>query len=98
MFSDITNIDKVCDKVGQNIKFLCKLIGCETQEGVEWARKFFLKENIVCIYIIFKFQIIAPGNPYVIGIRDTESVKVGDVFSHRSQYVNILSLKFLFFF
>ena len=32
---DITNIEKICDKVGQKIKFLCKLIGCEAQEGAE---------------------------------------------------------------
>ena len=32
---DITNIDKICDKVGQKFKFLCKLIGCEAQEGAE---------------------------------------------------------------
>ena len=29
-----TNIDKLCDEVGQKFKFLCKLIGCEAQEGV----------------------------------------------------------------
>ena len=32
---DITNIDKICDKVGQKFNFLCKLIGCEAQEGAE---------------------------------------------------------------
>ena len=30
-----TNIDKLYDSVGQKFKFLCKLIGCEAQEGVE---------------------------------------------------------------
>ena len=30
---DITNIDKMCDNVGQKLKFLWKLIGCEAQEG-----------------------------------------------------------------
>ena len=34
-FIDITNIDKICDQVGQKFKFLCKLIGCEAQEGAE---------------------------------------------------------------
>ena len=29
------NIDKKCDKVGQKIKFPCKMIGCEIQEGAE---------------------------------------------------------------
>ena len=32
---DITNIDNMCDYFGQKIKFLCKLIGCEAQEGAE---------------------------------------------------------------
>ena len=32
---DITHIDKICDYVGQKFKFLCKLIGCEAQEGAE---------------------------------------------------------------
>ena len=32
---DISNIDKICDKVGQKFKFLCKMIGCEAQEGAE---------------------------------------------------------------
>ena len=32
---DATNIDKICDLVGQKFKFLCKLIGCEAQEGAE---------------------------------------------------------------
>ena len=31
-FIDNANIDKISD-FGQNFKFLCKLIGCETQEG-----------------------------------------------------------------
>ena len=30
---DIKNIDKICDLVGQNFKFLFKLIDCEAQEG-----------------------------------------------------------------
>ena len=35
-FTDITNIDKICNKVGQIIfKILCKLVGCEAQEGAE---------------------------------------------------------------
>ena len=29
---DITNIDKICDEVGQTFKYLCNLIGCEAQE------------------------------------------------------------------
>ena len=35
--NDITNIDKICDEVGQIFKFrfLCKLIGCEAQERAE---------------------------------------------------------------
>ena len=32
---DITNIDKICDLDGQKFQFLCKLIGCEAQEGAE---------------------------------------------------------------
>ena len=32
---DITKIDKICDSVGEKFKFLCRLIGCEAQEGVE---------------------------------------------------------------
>ena len=32
---EITNIDKICNKVGQIFKFLCNLIGYEAQEGVE---------------------------------------------------------------
>ena len=32
---DITNIDIICDQVGQKFKFLCKLIGCEAQAGAE---------------------------------------------------------------
>ena len=32
---DITHNDKICDQVGQKFKFLCKLIGCEAQEGAE---------------------------------------------------------------
>ena len=32
---DITNIEKICDLVGHKFKFLCKLIGCEAQEGAE---------------------------------------------------------------
>ena len=32
---DITNINKICDYVGQKFKFLCKLFGCEAQEGGE---------------------------------------------------------------
>ena len=32
---DITSFDKICDEVGQKLKFLCKLIGCEAQEGAE---------------------------------------------------------------
>ena len=32
---DSTNIDKICVNVGQNVKVLCKLIGCEAQEGAE---------------------------------------------------------------
>ena len=31
----ITHIDKICDQVGQKIKFLCKPIGFEAQEGAE---------------------------------------------------------------
>ena len=29
---DITNIDKIYDKVGQKFRYLCNLIGCEAQE------------------------------------------------------------------
>ena len=32
---DITHIYKICDKVDQKFKFLCKPIGCEEQEGAE---------------------------------------------------------------
>ena len=32
---DITNIDKICDYVGQKFKFMCNLIGCEAQEEAE---------------------------------------------------------------
>ena len=32
---DITYIDKICDYVCQKFKFLCKLIGCEVQDGAE---------------------------------------------------------------
>ena len=32
---DITDVDKICDSVGQKLKFLCKLIGCKQQEGAE---------------------------------------------------------------
>ena len=31
---DITHNDKICDSIGQH-KFLCKLFGCEAQEGGE---------------------------------------------------------------
>ena len=32
---DITNIDKICDEVGQKFKFLRKLVCLEAQEGAE---------------------------------------------------------------
>ena len=32
---DITHIDRICDKAGQQFKYLCNLIGCEAQEGAE---------------------------------------------------------------
>ena len=32
---DISNIDKICDYVGEKFKFLCKLIGCIAQDGAE---------------------------------------------------------------
>ena len=32
---DITHIDKISDYVDQNIKCLCKPIGCEAHEGEE---------------------------------------------------------------
>ena len=32
---DITNIDKICDQVGQKFKILCKLISFEAQEAAE---------------------------------------------------------------
>ena len=32
---DIKKEDKICDKVGQKIKFTCNLIGCEAQEEAE---------------------------------------------------------------
>ena len=31
---DTTKNDKICDLIGQ-LRFLCKLIGCEAQEGAE---------------------------------------------------------------
>ena len=32
---DITNPDKICDYVGQKLKFLCNVIRYEAQEGME---------------------------------------------------------------
>ena len=32
---DITDIDKMCDYVGQYFEFLCKLISREAQEGAD---------------------------------------------------------------
>ena len=53
---DIANIDKICDLVGQKLRFLCKLVGCGYILQKNRAEATCCILRIVCIFRIFVEQ------------------------------------------
>ena len=60
---DITNIDKIPDKIGQNFEFLSKMIGCKAQE---WAGKCVVVTCYIHDYMIQFCKYISQLNYFIL--------------------------------